>query len=231
MSWLSLITYQDIISSEAYYNSSLFNALLVPWWMHWVVMCFVADPQLPRISFCSARAAFSCLLLGSLPTFLPSISASPPSCPTPNPLWLPRGNSGSYTRVELQKLYKEIFSRIYFRFLSPAQLNHRDLFRSSSNLFKAGLDFPSSYPSVLHDLFLIVWISFKTGLLPPLSYFCLSCTIPFPIVWISAEGGLVLINWLQRMMTLQYFAFCGRSRPSSAGKTAPEIGQTWEIAR
>ena len=134
LSLLSLITYQAIISWEAYYNSSLFNALLVPWWIHWVVTCFVADPQLPRISFCSARAAFSCLLLGSLPTFLPSISASPPSCPTPNPLWLPRGNSGSYTRVELQKLYKEIFSRIYFRFLSPARLNHRDLFRSSCNI-------------------------------------------------------------------------------------------------
>ena len=207
--------------------------------MHWVVMCFVADPQLPRISFCSARAAFSCLLLGSLPTFLPSISASPPSCPPPIRSDCPEAILEASQEL-LQNLYMEIFSRIFHLDILDFHLLPASI-RSSSNLFKAGLDFPSPYPSVLHDLFLIVWISFKTSLLPHchtvcLAYYCihchtvcLSCTIPFPIVWISAEGGLVLINWLQRMMTLHYFASCGRSRPSSAGKTAPEIvQQTWQ---
>ena len=91
-------------------TSNISNVLLVPWRMHWVVKCFVADPQLPRISFCSARAAFSCLLLGSLPTFLPSISASPPSCPPPI-----RSDCPEAILEATQELSCRSFTRKYFQ--------------------------------------------------------------------------------------------------------------------
>ena len=64
------------------------SLMLVPWWMYREVVCFVVDPQLPRISFCSVRVAFSCLLghsLISCPLYLPSLLlACPPihfGCP------------------------------------------------------------------------------------------------------------------------------------------------------
>ena len=189
-------------------TSNISNVLLVPWRMHWVVKCFVADPQLPRISFCSARVAFSCLLGHSLLS-CPPISASPPSCRPTIHSYCPEAALEA-TQVLLQKLTRKYFQEyseekknIYCHFcLLPDWIigipsealpklgwtSHHHIrlcfartVSNRVNVIQNRVASPIVKLSVLHDLFLIVWISAEREL-------CL-------IHWLQ-----FMLQWLQRMM-------------------------------